>query len=75
MAKRVAYVYPKWENRRQKFYVDLYEDGQPVREEDGPFSEFQAQDIKEDWEHPRPVWGSQEWAETRADDLGESPDY
>ena len=23
----------------------------------------------------RPVWGSQEWAETRGDDLGESPDY
>ena len=23
----------------------------------------------------RPVWGSAEWAETRGDDLGESPDY
>ena len=23
----------------------------------------------------RPAWGSQEWAETRGDDLGESPDY
>lgn len=22
-----------------------------------------------------PVWGSQQWAETRGDDLGESPDY
>ena len=23
---------------------------------------------------PRPAWGSQQWAETRGDDLGESPD-
>lgn len=22
-----------------------------------------------------PAWGSQQWAETRGDDLGESPDY
>ena len=24
---------------------------------------------------PRPVYGSQDWAETYRDDLGESPDY
>jgi serine/threonine protein phosphatase PrpC len=23
----------------------------------------------------RQIWGSQQWAETRGDDLGESPDY
>lgn len=24
---------------------------------------------------PRPLWGSQTWAETRGDDLGDSPDF
>lgn len=78
---RVAYIYPRWENRRTKFYVDLWENGEPVREADGPFSEFEAHDLKEEWEEnlikssDRPKWGSQEWAETYSDDLGESSDY
>jgi hypothetical protein len=28
-----------------------------------------------DRQNPKPEWGSQEWAETRGDDLGPSPDF
>lgn len=35
----------------------------------------EAQKFLDELTERRPAWGTQEWAETRGDDIGESPDF